>query len=190
LSRDGERLRVETGDRAVIARRVLIATGLRDELPDVPGLAARWGIDVLHCPNCHGWEVRDRLIGVLATGPMAVHQALLSRQLSPHVTLLQHTGPAVTDEQAEQLDALDICLVGGEVAEIEADTSRELPPIQTANRGGTPSGTGVRCRSRASCPIRSMGVSGQYAGIHGRRSESTTSPMRAPLSGCVFVVVR
>ena len=51
------------------ARRLLIATGLRDELPDVPGLAARWGIDVLHCPYCHGWEVRDQRIGILATGP-------------------------------------------------------------------------------------------------------------------------
>jgi thioredoxin reductase len=50
LSRDGEHFRAEIGDRAVAARRLLIATGLRDELPDVPGLAARWGIDVLHCP--------------------------------------------------------------------------------------------------------------------------------------------
>ena len=51
------------------ARRLLVATGLRDELPDVPGLATRWGIDVLHCPYCHGWEVRDKRIGILAPGP-------------------------------------------------------------------------------------------------------------------------
>ena len=56
----------------VRARRLLVATGLIDELPDVPGLAERWGRDVLHCPYCHGWEVRDRRIGVLATGPLAV----------------------------------------------------------------------------------------------------------------------
>ena len=64
------------------ARRLLVATGLRDVLPDVPGLAARWGIDVLHCPYCHGWEVRDQRIGILSTGPAAVHQALLFQQLS------------------------------------------------------------------------------------------------------------
>jgi thioredoxin reductase len=56
LSLDGERFAVQIGDRAVTARRLLMATGLRDELPDVPGLAERWGIDVLHCPYCHGWD--------------------------------------------------------------------------------------------------------------------------------------
>ena len=68
LSRDGDRFRVGVGPRTVTARRLLIATGLRDELPDVPGLAARWGIDVLHCPYCHGWEVAGQRIGILAPG--------------------------------------------------------------------------------------------------------------------------
>src|SRR6266700_2482195 len=72
LARDGERFGVQisaqVGQRTVTARRLLVATGLRDVLPDVPGLAARWGIDVLHCPYCHGWEVRDQRIGILATG--------------------------------------------------------------------------------------------------------------------------
>ncbi len=123
LRRDGGHFRVEIGDRAVAARRLLIATGLRDELPDVPGLQARWGIDVLHCPYCHGWEVRDRRIGVLATGPLAAHQALLFRQLSPHVTLLQHTGPPLADEQRAQLGAVGVPVIDGAVAEVEADAS-------------------------------------------------------------------
>ena len=77
------RFRVTLADGATVrARRLLVTTGLVDELPDVPGLAERWGRDVLHCPYCHGWEVRDQAIGVLATGPLAVHQALLWRQWS------------------------------------------------------------------------------------------------------------
>jgi thioredoxin reductase len=120
LSRDGDRFAVQIGRRMVAARRLLIATGVRDELPDVPGLAARWGIDVLHCPYCHGWEVRDKRIGVLATGPTAVHQALLFRQLSPHVTLLRHTGPAPVGEQLEQLEARGITVTEGTVQEVEA----------------------------------------------------------------------
>lgn len=123
LNRDGENFRVEIGDRAVTARRLLIATGLRDELPGVPGLAARWGIDVLHCPYCHGWEVRDQRVGILATGPGAVHQALLFRQLSPQVTVLRHTAPDLAGEQREQLRALGIAIVEGAVAEVEADDS-------------------------------------------------------------------
>jgi thioredoxin reductase len=123
LRRDGGAFMVEIGERAVAARRLLIATGLRDELPDVPGLKARWGIDVLHCPYCHGWEIRDRRIGVLATGPLAAHQALLFRQLSPHVTLLQHTGPPLADEQRGQLRAVGVTIIEGAVAEVEADAS-------------------------------------------------------------------
>ncbi len=115
--------RIEIGDRTVATRRVLMATGLRDELPDIPGLAQRWGADVLHCPYCHGWEVRDRRIGVLATGPAFMHQTLLFRQLSPQVTVLQHTGPALTDEQREQLRALHVPVVAGEVEQVDAGAS-------------------------------------------------------------------
>jgi thioredoxin reductase len=120
LSRDGDRFGVEMGGRVVTARRLLIATGLRDELPQVPGLAARWGIDVLHCPYCHGWEVRDQRIGILATGPGAAHQALLFRQLSPHVTVLRHTAPELADEQREQLTALGVAIIEGTVSRVEA----------------------------------------------------------------------
>ena len=120
---DGDRFAVQIGTRTVTARRLLIATGLRDELPGIPGLAARWGIDVLHCPYCHGWEVRDQRIGVLVTGPAAVHQALLFSQLSPHVTLLQHTGPAPDGEQLGQLKARGVTIVEGTVAQVEADAA-------------------------------------------------------------------
>ncbi|MYW69704.1 FAD-dependent oxidoreductase [Streptomyces sp. SID8379] len=71
----------------VHARRLVIATGLVDELPDVPGVAERWGRDVLHCPFCHGWEVRDQPIGVLYRKASGTHQALLFSQLSDDVTL-------------------------------------------------------------------------------------------------------
>lgn len=105
-TRDGDGFLVTLHDgREVRARRLLVTTGLVDELPDVPGLAGRWGRDVLHCPYCHGWEVRDRRIGVLATGPLAAHQAQLWRQWSPHVTLLLHGVPAPGAEEAERLAA-------------------------------------------------------------------------------------
>lgn len=108
------------GGRTVRARRLLVATGLVDELPDVPGLAGRWGRDVLHCPYCHGYEVRGRAVGVLGTGPMSVHQTLLFRQLSEDVTLFLHSGPAPAPEEREQLDALGVRVVEGEVAAVEA----------------------------------------------------------------------
>ncbi|GAA3591077.1 NAD(P)/FAD-dependent oxidoreductase [Klugiella xanthotipulae] len=100
-------------DDTFTARRLILATGLVDTLPELPGIAERWGRDVLHCPYCHGWEVRDRVIGVLATGPTAVHQALLFRQLSDRVTVFRHTAPEFTAEEAEMLAALGIRLVSG-----------------------------------------------------------------------------
>jgi len=121
LSREGNRFAVQIGDRAVSARRLLMATGLRDELPDVPGLADRWGIDVLHCAYCHGWEVRDQRIGILSTGAGAVHQALLFRQLSEHVTVLAHTAPEMSHEQREQFAAVGIAVIEGIVTHVDAD---------------------------------------------------------------------
>ena len=119
-ARDGDGLTVEIdGGGTVRARRLLVTTGITDELPDVPGLRARWGRDVLHCPYCHGWEFRDEPIGVLATGPMGVHQALLFRQWTDRLTLLLHTGPRPTSEQAEQLAARDITVIPGEVTGLE-----------------------------------------------------------------------
>ncbi|MFY0405716.1 NAD(P)/FAD-dependent oxidoreductase [Solicola sp. PLA-1-18] len=110
--------------RSVRARRLLGATGLVDELPDLPGLAEGWGSDVLHCPYCHGYEVRDQAVGVLSTGPMTSHKALMFRQLSDDVVLLQHTGPALTGEEREQLAARGVRVVEGEVAAVERTDGR------------------------------------------------------------------
>ncbi|WP_354642993.1 bifunctional NAD(P)/FAD-dependent oxidoreductase/class I SAM-dependent methyltransferase [Kitasatospora camelliae] len=104
------------GGRTVRARRLLLATGLVDGLPELPGVAERFGRDVLHCPYCHGWEVRDRRIGVLATGPLAWHQAELWRQWSADVVVLRHGADAPDPEQAERLAALGIPVLDGPVA--------------------------------------------------------------------------
>ncbi|MDQ4097939.1 MAG: NAD(P)/FAD-dependent oxidoreductase [Actinomycetota bacterium] len=119
VARDTDSFIVALGDgSSVRARRLLVTTGLVDELPEVPGVRERWGRDVVHCAYCHGWEVRDRAIGVLASGPMSTHQALLFRQLSEDVTYFSHTMPP-NEEQAEQLAARGIRVVDGEVASLE-----------------------------------------------------------------------
>ena len=106
------------------ARRLLVTTGLVDELPAVEGLARRWGRDVLHCPYCHGWEVRDQRIGVLATGPLTVHQAQLFRQLSDRVTVFRHTAGDFTDEERAGLAARGVEIVEGEVAAVVVTDDR------------------------------------------------------------------
>ncbi|MCJ1675778.1 NAD(P)/FAD-dependent oxidoreductase [Streptomyces sp. APSN-46.1] len=107
---------VRCGDGSTVrAGRLLVATGLVDELPELPGLRARWGRDVLHCPYCHGWEVRDQPLAVLATGPVSVYQAQLWRQWSAQVTLLSHTWH-LTAEDRELLAARGVEVAEGEVS--------------------------------------------------------------------------
>ncbi|MEV7626812.1 NAD(P)/FAD-dependent oxidoreductase [Actinoplanes sp. NPDC089786] len=126
VARAGERLfRVTTaeGDRYA-GRRLLITTGLVDVFPDIPGLHERWGNDVVHCPFCFGWELRDQALGVLATGPQATMQALMWRQWSSDVTLFLHTAPEPTDEQRQQLAARGVRVVGGEVTRVEVEDNK------------------------------------------------------------------
>ncbi|MFD7514153.1 NAD(P)/FAD-dependent oxidoreductase [Streptomyces niveus] len=101
------------------ARRLLVATGLRDVLPDVPGLARHWGHGVVHCPYCHGWEVRDEPIGILAVGPASVHHALLFRQLTDD--LVYFTRDTVLDEETRaRFAARAIRVVDTPVAAVES----------------------------------------------------------------------
>ncbi|MEV0375558.1 NAD(P)/FAD-dependent oxidoreductase [Streptomyces sp. NPDC050636] len=101
--------------RTLRARRIVMATGLRDELPAISGVRERWGKDVLHCPYCHGYEVADQPIGVIAVQPLALHQALLLRQWSHDVVYFAHTGDVSADAR-RQLAARGIRIVGGQVS--------------------------------------------------------------------------
>ena len=87
------------GGPDLTARRILVATGVGDQLPDIPGVRERWGRDLLHCPYCHGWEVRDQPLGVLGTLPGSVQHALLVRQWSDDVTFFAHTYDLTVDEE-------------------------------------------------------------------------------------------
>jgi thioredoxin reductase/SAM-dependent methyltransferase len=115
---------VDVEGRTVTARRLVVASGAIDDLPEVPGLRERWGRDVVHCPYCHGWEVRDQVIGVLGTSEKATHQALLFRQLSDSVVLLRHTAAPLTFEQSLQLAARGIRVVPGTVTGLELTDDR------------------------------------------------------------------
>ncbi|MER7192076.1 NAD(P)/FAD-dependent oxidoreductase [Streptomyces flaveolus] len=138
----GEDFAVElAGGRTVRARRLIVTTGLKDELPDVPGVAERFGRDVLHCPFCHGWEVRDERFGVLATSPLSVHQALMVSGWSDDVTLFLHTvaEEELSDDDLRRLSAAGVKVVPGEVAGLRVEDDR-LTGVRLA--GGAPSGGG------------------------------------------------
>jgi thioredoxin reductase len=105
------------------ARRILITTGIRDELPQIPGVRERWGRDLLHCPYCHGWEVRDEPIGVLGTVPGSVQHAQLLRQWSDDVAFFVHTYDLTATEEME-LIARGVQIIRGDVARLLVEDDR------------------------------------------------------------------
>ncbi|MCF6736187.1 NAD(P)/FAD-dependent oxidoreductase [Blastococcus sp. KM273129] len=129
----GFRVALEGGG-SVRARRLLLAAGLTDELPAIPGVDERWGGTVLHCPYCHGWEVRDRAVGIVSTGPMGVHAAGLWRQWTDDVVLFVHTGAEPTEEEREQLEARGVRIVHGEVAGLEGAAAVRLASGELVER--------------------------------------------------------
>jgi len=118
----GFHIRLASG-RELKARRILLATGLSDELPDIPGVRQRWGRDLLHCPYCHGWEVRDQPIGVLGTHPGSAQHAQLVRQWSGDVVFFAHTYDLKEAERV-QMEARGIRVVTGEVARLVVESDR------------------------------------------------------------------
>ncbi|WP_425861911.1 NAD(P)/FAD-dependent oxidoreductase [Arthrobacter sp. TWP1-1] len=114
---------VLAGGRRISAGRILVASGLRDELPDILGLAERWARDVLHCPYCHGYEVRGRKLGVLGGSPDTVRYAQIVRQWAEDVVLFAPAG-FLTTLQRSELAARSIGIVEGSVSRVIVEDDR------------------------------------------------------------------
>jgi thioredoxin reductase len=144
--------------RTLTTRRLLVATGVTDQLPEIPGVRERWGNDLLHCPYCHGWEVRDQPLGVLGTLPGSVQHALLVRQWSDDVVFFEHTYQ-LDDEERQQLDARGVRIESGTVTRlvvaddalsgVELDGGRVVPrsavfvrPGNVPHKDGLPAALG------------------------------------------------
>ena len=150
---------IENGE-TLTAAKLILATGLRDELPDVPGVAERWGKTVIHCPYCHGFELRNRKLGVMATGPLSTHQAAIIPDWGPTTYFTQ--GEFMPDEeQAALLDSRGVAIETSAIVEI---------------LGEAPSITGVRLADG-----RTLALEGLYVGPKAHMA----SPLAQEL-GCAF----
>jgi thioredoxin reductase len=117
--------------RQLTARRILIATGASDELPEIGGARERWGRDFLHCPYCHGWEVRDQAIGIIGTDRGSVDHAHLLRQWSDDIIFFAHSY-SLTDDERETLDFRGVAVVDGLVKQLAVEDDR-LAAVQLAD---------------------------------------------------------
>lgn len=160
LAQDGGFAVVMAGGEQVRGARLILATGMRDELPPLPGLQARWGQTVLHCPYCHGFEVAGEPLGVLAAHPMSVHQAMLLPDWGPTTYFTQGQFEP-SPEDARHLAARGVRV--------------ERTPV-VALRGDAPALTGVVLADGREVPLRALFVASR---VH------MASPLAGQL-GCEF----
>lgn len=121
------------GQPAQHARRLILATGVADGLPDIPGLAQRWGRSVFHCPYCHGYELERGRIGVLATSAMSMHHALMLPEWGPTTFFLNGVFAPDAGQLAElakrgvTVEAGAVRGVGGSPVDVEMADGRVFP---------------------------------------------------------------
>ncbi|WP_223435619.1 MULTISPECIES: NAD(P)/FAD-dependent oxidoreductase [unclassified Pseudomonas] len=157
------------------ARRLILATGVVDELPEVPGLSERWGQRVFHCPYCHGYELYGGPIGVLAASPVAIHQSLMLPDWGPTTLFLNE----VFEPDAEQLAKLarrgvaverePVLSVGGEQADVTLASGRVIKLAglftQPLTRMGSPLAALLGCEFEA-------GPTGEFIKVDAMRETS------------------
>lgn len=133
MSQSDDRFQVELEDGTQVrARKILLATGMNDELPPIEGLQAMWGVSALHCPYCHGWEVRDQPIAIYGDGDAGLALCTLIRGWSRDLVLCTD-GPAhLTEEQRAQLGRHQIPIIEEKIARFEASEG-QLEKIVFAN---------------------------------------------------------
>lgn len=128
---EDDRFTVELADgHRLTARRVIAATGLVDELPDIEGVAEHWGRDVIHCPFCHGFEVRDQRLVQIVTHPMGLHPAGLFRQLTDRLTLVLHGGVAAEIPELEALRHAGVDVVDARVRRLVTGEDGHVQAIE------------------------------------------------------------
>ena len=158
---DDGRFRLElVGGHAVVARRVLAATGLVDELPDIDGLAEHWGHDVIHCPFCHGFEVRDQRIVQLVTHPLGLHTTPLFRQLTADLTVVVHDLPDLDPDRLAAIRAGGVEVVHGHVERVVAGADGRVVAVELAGQAPVPADAvaiAPRFRVRAD-PFEALGL--------------------------------
>lgn len=118
------------GGHRVRARRVLVATGLVDELPDVEGLDALWGSDVIHCPFCHGYEVRDRRVVQILSHPIGLHPAALLARLTGALTIVVHDGVDADDPQLATLRGAGVEVIDAAAVSLRCDDDGALLGVE------------------------------------------------------------
>ena len=108
----------KTGENYV-SKKLIFATGIKDIMPDIKGFADCWGTSVIHCPYCHGYEVKREKTGILANGQFAYHYAQLIRNWTEDLTIFTNGLSMLTDEQLDKIGKHNIPVIEKEIDFLE-----------------------------------------------------------------------
>ena len=114
----GFEIQIQTGE-TFTTKKLAFATGIKDIMPDIPGFAESWGISVLHCPYCHGYEVRHQKTGILANGETGFELSSLISNWTNDLTLYTNGKSTLTEQQREKLLRHKITIVETEIEQFE-----------------------------------------------------------------------
>ncbi|MCY0969999.1 NAD(P)/FAD-dependent oxidoreductase [Chryseobacterium wangxinyae] len=114
----GFEITTEKGER-FSSKKLIIATGIADEIPNIKGFKESWGISLIHCPYCHGYEYKGKQTGIIANGDKAIHLSSLVKNLTDDVTILTRAKATFTDEQLQKLTRNNIEIIETEIIELE-----------------------------------------------------------------------
>jgi thioredoxin reductase len=114
---NGFQITTDTNDKFT-AKKLIFASGIADTMPSIKGFAECWGISVVHCPYCHGYELRHKKTGIMANGERAFHLASLVNNLTQDITILTSGTADFNPEQKAKLDKHKIKIVEAEISEI------------------------------------------------------------------------
>ncbi|RYY17064.1 MAG: NAD(P)/FAD-dependent oxidoreductase, partial [Chitinophagaceae bacterium] len=104
---NGFEIITETGE-SFKTKKLIFATGVKDLLPGIKGFSECWGISVIHCPYCHGYEVKNEKTGIIANGDFAIHYARLIRNWTKDLTIFTNGNPGLTKEQTDNINKHNI----------------------------------------------------------------------------------
>ena len=130
---DGEFRAELTGGHAVVARKVLLATGLVDVLPDIDGVASQWGRGVIHCPFCHGYEFRDERLVLIVTNHMGLHPAKLFAHLTAQLTVVVHEPGVVDAAELEVLRGAGVSVVESQVQRVVENDNGQVAGLELSD---------------------------------------------------------
>lgn len=116
-NKNGFSISTEVG-KEFTSKKLIFATGIKDIMPDIPGFSACWGISVIHCPYCHGYEVKGEPTGILANGDFAFHYAQLIRNWTKELTVFTNGKSTLTPEQSEMITKHNIQIIEKEIDHI------------------------------------------------------------------------